>query len=348
MEAYRTMAGTIMHSVYGFRVEEPNEIFVLKLKEALDNIAKASVDLTNLRPEQADLQDFYVGGFPALVRLPDWFPCTGWKKTAKEWRGQKEDAVDGPYNWTKLEMEKGEHDPSMIESMLGQARGLGMDSIQSDDYVKQIAFVLFAGGTDTTVSVILVFFVAMLLYPEVQKKAQAEIDLVLGSDRLPTMEDQSRLPYIGRLIQELLRWCPALPYGLPHVCQQDDIYKGYRIPKGAIVFGNIWAITRNVKVYKDPETFNPDRFLDPAVPPSPTFGFGRRVCPGVHYARSALFIFIASILAAFDIEMAKDEQGNDLVPVAEADDRAVYHPLPFKFKLGPRSSAYEQLIRTGV
>ncbi|KAG9076122.1 hypothetical protein FS749_012140 [Ceratobasidium sp. UAMH 11750] len=188
----------------------------------------------------------------------------------------------------------------------------------------------------------------MLLYPEVQKKAQAEIDLILGNKSLPTMEDRSRLPYIERIIQELLRWRPAIPYGLPHVCHEDDTYKGYRIPKGAIVFGNIWAITRNAKVYKDPETFNPDRFLDPAVPPSPTFGFGRRLCPGIHYAGSALFIFIASILAAFDIEMAKDEQGNDIVPEAEADDGAVYHPLPFKLRLTPRSSVHECLIRAGA
>jgi hypothetical protein len=64
-----------------------------------------------------------------------------------------------------------------------------------------------------TVNTIMVFFVAMLLFPDVQKNAQDEIDSVIGPDRLPAMEDRPRLPYVGRLIQELLRWHPILPIG---------------------------------------------------------------------------------------------------------------------------------------
>ncbi|KAG8723749.1 hypothetical protein FRC09_001896 [Ceratobasidium sp. 395] len=196
-----------------------------------------------------------------------------------------------------------------------------------------------------TSNTILVFFVAMILFPKTQQIAQAEIDAVIGSERLPEMEDRSRLPYVERLVQELLRWRPITPTGIPHACYQDDEYKGYRIPKGAIVIGNTWAMNHNPKVYKDPDTFDPDRFLDPSVQPSPSFGFGRRICPGLHFAQSSLFIFIASILATFNIEMAKDEHGNSVVPVAEGEHNLLFHPVPFKFKISPRSSAHEQLIR---
>ncbi|KAG8730945.1 hypothetical protein FRC10_002240 [Ceratobasidium sp. 414] len=141
--------------------------------------------------------------------------------------------------------------------------------------------------------------------------------------------------------------------GVPHVCYRDDVYKGYHIPKGSIVIGNIWRITsramgHNANVYKDPEIFNPDRFLDPSIPLPPTFGFGRRLCPGIYYAKSSLFIFIASILSVFNIEMVKDEQGNNVKPIAEGKNSIVYHPLPFKFSLKIRSPLHEQLIRAGA
>ncbi|KAG8777053.1 hypothetical protein FRC12_000568 [Ceratobasidium sp. 428] len=310
-EVYRALAGTIVNSVYGSGVQESPEIMT-KLKQTVDNLSKAAL-----------ASNFLVNIFPALVRVPDWFPWTEWKRTARLWREQKDDAIDSPYNRTKSEMQKEGQDPSMVELMLGQAKDLGFDESEIDDYVKEVAFILYGGGTDTTVSAILVFFVAMLLFPNVQRKAQEEIDSVIGPDRLPAMEDRSRLPYVGRLIQEVLRWRPIFPLGLPHQCYQDDVYKGYRIPKGALIFGNIWAINHDAKVYNDPETFDPDRFLDTRVPQSPTFGFGRRLCPGIHYAGSSLFIFIASILAAFKIEPTKDEYGNDVMPTPESENMVI-------------------------
>ncbi|KAG8727459.1 hypothetical protein FRC11_013136, partial [Ceratobasidium sp. 423] len=81
----------------------------------------------------------------------------------------------------------------------------------------------------------MMFFLAMVLYPEVQKKAQEELDSVVGNTRLPTFEDRPRLGYIERVIQETLRWRPVTALAVPHTCFKDDTYKGYRIPKGAIV-----------------------------------------------------------------------------------------------------------------
>ncbi|KAG9080452.1 hypothetical protein FRC06_006564 [Ceratobasidium sp. 370] len=316
LESYRTMAGTIMYSTYGWKVEDTSDIFMLKAKKAVEHMTRGVL-----------ASNFMVNAFPILNRIPDWFPWTGWKSVAKAWREAVRDAVNSPYNWTKAEMGKFMHEPSMVESMLGQTQRLGMDSSEADDYIKEIAFILFA---------------------DVQAKAQHEIDLVIGSNRLPTMEDRAQLPYIERLIEELLRWRPIAPNGAPHVCYKDDIYKGYHIPKGAIVLGNIWAMSHNDAVYKDPETFEPDRFLDPSVPSPPAFGFGRRVCPGIHYAKSSLFICLASILATFDIKMAKDVRGDDIVPGSEAENDLLYRPIPFKFRLVPRSPLHAQLIRAGA
>jgi cytochrome P450 len=99
------------------------------------------------------------------------------------------------------------------------------------------------------------FFLALVLYPQVQRRAQAELDAVVGRDRLPTFNDKPRLPYIEALCKELMRWQMVTPMGmirffprvpsigmierrlsgLPHLSNRDDVYKGYFIPKGQIL-----------------------------------------------------------------------------------------------------------------
>src|SRR5947208_3570981 len=99
------------------------------------------------------------------------------------------------------------------------------------------------------------FFLALVLFPEVGKRAQAALDAVVGRDRLPTFNDKSRLPYIEAICRELLRWQMVaalgsiIPYqscklgcenstllGVPHASTEDNIYKGFFIPKGPFVF----------------------------------------------------------------------------------------------------------------
>lgn len=72
----------------------------------------------------------------------------------------------------------------------------------------------------------------MAISPDVQSKAQQEIDRVVGRERLPTFEDWESLPYTEAIMREILRWKPVTPLGLPHRVVADDIYKGYLIPKG--------------------------------------------------------------------------------------------------------------------
>lgn len=79
------------------------------------------------------------------------------------------------------------------------------------------------------------FLLAMVLFPEVQKKAQAELDRVVGSTRLPDYDDLDAMPYIQAVVMETMRWMPVLPIGIPHAVIADDTYKGYHIPKNSIV-----------------------------------------------------------------------------------------------------------------
>lgn len=81
----------------------------------------------------------------------------------------------------------------------------------------------------------------MVQYPEVQRKAQEELDRVIGRTRLPEFEDKDSLPYLNAVYKEVLRWYPTLPFSVPHIALEDDEYKGMLIPKGCIICPNAWC-----------------------------------------------------------------------------------------------------------
>ncbi|QRV85544.1 cytochrome P450 family protein [Ceratobasidium sp. AG-Ba] len=265
-----------------------------------------------------------------MARFPDWLPGTGWKHIARKWGEEKDHVVDTAYFQAQSRIAAGEDQTSIVASIIKQAEALQLNPDEFDEYVKNTAFSLF--GADT------------------QQRAQEEIDAVVGSSRLPTIKDKGRLPYVDRLIEEVLRWRPVAPMGMPHASIQDDIYEGFFIPKGTIVIPNVWCgvvhahngenshtneiclyntsrtMSHDERFYKNPEEFNPDRFLDPNVSLPPVFGFGRRYlhflhsyfalspgknhrsCPGVQLAKAIMFLYIACILATFTIARAQDEE----------------------------------------
>ena len=91
-----------------------------------------------------------------------------------------------------------------------------------------------------TVAALETFFLAMTVNPSVQRKAQEEIDRVLGSGQLPTVSCREKLPYINAVVKEALRWHPVAPMGIPHMSVEDDMWEGYHIPKGSLIMPNIW------------------------------------------------------------------------------------------------------------
>ncbi|KAL1980669.1 hypothetical protein VTN96DRAFT_3649 [Rasamsonia emersonii] len=121
---------------------------------------------------------------------------------------------------------------------------------------------LVEAGADTTANQVLTIIMALAKHPEVQKKAQAEIDRVCGTERAPQFSDFEALPYINCIIKEGLRWRPTARTALPHRVTKDDEYNGYLIPKGSTIFIAVWAMHQNEKLYQDHEKFNPDRFLN--------------------------------------------------------------------------------------
>ncbi|KAF8714710.1 cytochrome P450, partial [Rhizoctonia solani] len=342
VEDIRRMTGSILLStVYGYKVTSTHDRLVKLVETSIDHLSSAGVP-----------GNFLVNTIPWLRYFPDWFPGAGWKKTVKAWKKEKDEVINIPFDWTKQQIACGTAEHSIVKSLLAELENKpneDCDNSEDEEIIKWATGNLFGAGADTTAASLLVFILAMTLNPHIQAKAQAEVDRVLGQDRLPEMDDREFLPYVECVLKEVERWQPVVPLGIAHASTEDDEYRGYFIPKGAVVIGNLWAITRNKLVYCEPDRFDPDRFLDPRVPKAPAFGFGRRSCPGLHMAESTLFITISTFLMLFDVRPIKDEEGKEIPPEVNMKTNAlVSYPADFRCSITPRSERALKLLGLSV
>ncbi|KAG6245095.1 hypothetical protein E4U24_004603 [Claviceps purpurea] len=224
---YSEASAIILKIVYGYTIE-PYKVdpLVSLIERAMDTFSKTVLPFA-----------WAVDIFPQLRYLPSWLPGVSFHKTAREWRRVNESMIDVPYDFVVQRMSRGNFTPSYISHYLehndensGEKQVL---SQQEESALKNSAAILFGGGSDTTVSSVSSFILAMILYPEVQRRAQQEIDEVVGGERLPGFEDRDHLPYMNAAIKEAYRWMPVVPIGTTHVAEEEIVFSGYRIPKGA-------------------------------------------------------------------------------------------------------------------
>ncbi|CAE6469330.1 unnamed protein product [Rhizoctonia solani] len=314
------LGATIPHSRYGYLPTSPNDDWIVAASAATDHIAQA-----------AQPTKFIVNFIPGLKHLPDWFPGTSWKRTIKNWRQHKEYITAAPYDWTKeqivstkklilvfklsLDVTKKWNNPlSIVQNLLSAFPDYTPDT-EDDTHIKLMSATMFGGGLASSIATVSFFILAMVIYPEVAQKIQGEVDRVLGNaERLPIVQDRDQMPYVLSTLLEVQRWQPVNPLAIPHAAMEDGEYKGYHIPKGSIVMDNTWAITCDESIYPEPGRFNPDRFLDSKAPLSPAFGYGRRICPGSHFAEANLFLLISTLMYIVDIQRVVDENGQEAIP----------------------------------
>ncbi|KAI8628042.1 cytochrome P450 oxidoreductase OrdA-like protein [Xylariaceae sp. FL1651] len=276
---------------------------------------------------------------PALRYIPDWMPGAGFKRTAKNWRAKLIEITETPIRFTEKLMAEGNCRKSYVTDFYKDT-GENL-SLEQNYILKWTAISLYGGGADTT------FFLAMTLYPEVQRKAQEEIDSVTGSFRLPTFSDREKLPYVEAIVTETWRWHPVAPMGVAHAASVDDSINGYHIPKGSIIIPNIWWFTHDPAVYPNPLIFNPSRYLGPNPAPDPrnyVFGYGRRICPGRYLADSSVWLTVAQSLAVFVVGKGLDNSGREIEPAVLFTPGVISHPEPFHATINPRSPKHEALI----
>lgn len=332
-----TSGAIVLRICYGYEVKDDNDPLIDIAERALNQVARYGIT-----------GDFMVDFLPSLAKVPEWFPGAGFKRIARECRETIEEMAALPYKFVKDQMAAGIA-PKSYSSDLLKDRTL---TTEEEHVVKWSAHSLFSGGADTTVSAIYSFFLAMALYPDVQKKARAEIDAVIGPDRLPSFADRTSLPYIEAITKEVLRWHVVIPCA-DHCITEDDIHNGYNIPKGSLVIPNMWSMLYDPQTYANPSEFNPDRYLakdgkEPETDPrNVCFGFGRRLCPGLHLADASIWISAAMSLAVFDISKVV-ENGVEITPKFDVTSGLICHPKPFKCSIKARSETALALIQQDI
>nr|BAK09496.1 cytochrome P450 [Postia placenta] len=303
--------------------------------------------LTDIGSIASTLVDFV----PILKYIPTWMPGAGFKRQALRAKDMWAEMTRIPYQRVRDDMALGKAKLSFTTFMIQEVSRDG-HLTDNDEYdISNSASQMYGAGVETTLHTLLTLLLAFTIYPKVVDKAQAEIDRVIGTSRLPELADREFLPYLGCIVQEVLRWNPITPLGVPHCLQEDDSYNGYGLPGGSMFIINVWAISRNPALYPNPEVFRPERFeeMDAETasardPRKYLFGFGRRICPGRYLADSSVWLVAANVLATMDIRRARDSAGREIIPTPSFKGGIVSHVEPFECDIRPRSQKTIDLI----
>ncbi|XP_046343155.2 steroid 17-alpha-hydroxylase/17,20 lyase-like [Haliotis rufescens] len=168
---------------------------------------------------------------------------------------------------------------------------------------------VFQAGVDTSRQTLHWTILYLAAHPEVQAKLHAEVDSVIGQRRVPMLSERHKLPYTEAVLYESMRMATVAPLSLPHSTTCDTTLGDYEIPKGTMVMANLFAIHHDPRHWKEPEVFNPERFLDDSgrFAPKPEswmpFSVGKRSCMAEALAKPELHLLLASFMRSFEIRL---------------------------------------------
>ncbi|NXE06273.1 CP1A5 protein, partial [Lophotis ruficrista] len=181
---------------------------------------------------------------------------------------------------------------------------------------------LFGAGFDTITTSLSWSLMYLVTYPNIQKKIQKELDQIIGQERRPRLSDRGTLPYTEAFILEVFRHSSFLPFTIPHSTTRDTVLNGYYIPKDRCVFVNQWQVNHDEKLWKDPSTFNPERFLNAEGTEVNkadgekvlVFSLGKRKCIGEPIARWQVFLFLSTLLQQLEFSVCNGAKV-DMTPI---------------------------------
>ncbi|XP_072978874.1 flavonoid 3'-monooxygenase CYP75B137 [Typha angustifolia] len=215
----------------------------------------------------------------------------------------------------------------------------------TDIDIKALFLNLFTAGTDTSSSTVEWGLAELIRHPDLLKKAQLELDSVVGRDRLVSESDLPNLPFMQAIIKETFRLHPSTPLSLPRTATESCEITGYYIPKGATLLVNVWAIARDPTSWPDPLEFRPARFFSGGpqermdvkgndfelIP----FGAGRRICAGMSLGFKMVQFMTATLVHAFDWALPKGQSPENL-DMEEAYGLTLQRAVPLKVHAMPR------------
>ncbi|KAI9315373.1 cytochrome P450 [Dichotomocladium elegans] len=212
---------------------------------------------------------------------------------------------------------------SVIRSLIDMKEVMGQQMDDKDILVA--AADLVEAGTETVMAALLWAFAILSTHKDCQYQIVEEIAAFASEhQRLPTFEDRAMLPFLASTQKELMRFRSVTPLGEYHATEQEVTWRGHVIPQGTTLVTNMYAIHADPNIYKNPDEFIPDRFMDlpdtmAGLSNAPVgqrdqfnFGWGRRVCPGAQLAEELMFNVFVRVFTNCTIEQAVDEDGRQI------------------------------------
>ncbi|PVF97326.1 cytochrome P450 [Serendipita vermifera] len=279
--------------------------------------------------QEAGFSVFLVDVFPFLRFIPDWVPGLRFKYLIREGQRLSHKVRHLAYRRSVELFKSGSLGHCILSDLL--------EEFGEGDDTQDATSVLYLAASDTTSGAALMFLHALFLFPDIAERVYAEIHSVTQGVRLPQITDRAQLPYTVAVWKEVIRWRTFFPIGVAHLNLEDEIIKGYFLPKGTFIQQNTRMMLNDPKAWGDPEVFRPERFLEPnaAQRPNPLttlFGWGMRVCPGMYFADRMVFHLAATVISLYKVEPL---EGNGIPD----PDNIKYTPkmlhLPIGFELSP-------------
>lgn len=261
-----------------------------------------------------------------VANFADYFPILkpfdlqGIKRKADGYFGRLLKLIEGYLN-ERLESRRSNPDAPKKNDFLETL----VDIIEANEYklttdhLTHLMLDLFVGGSETSTPSIEWIMSELVMNPDKMAKVKEELKSVVGDKKLVDESEMPRLPYLQAVIKEVLRFHPPGPLLLPRKAESDQEVNGYFIPKGTQILFNAWAMGRDPSIWKNPESFEPERFLDQNIDFKGQdfqlipFGSGRRICPGMPLANRILHMTTATLVHNFDWKL---EEGT-----ADADNK---------------------------
>ncbi|KAG6384741.1 hypothetical protein SASPL_153564 [Salvia splendens] len=230
----------------------------------------------------------------------------------------------------RREGDEGELD--FVDLLLDFQRENASRSPIEDDTIKAIVLDMFAAGTDTTYTTLEWAMTELIRNPETMKTLQNEVRVAGNKDEIDE-QDLDKMPYLKAVIKESLRLHSPGPLLLPRELTQDTRVLGYEVASGTRVMINVWAISRDPSLWKNPEEFRPERFLEMSIDfrglhfELTPFGAGRRGCPGITFAMAVDELTLAKLVQKFDFGLPNGAKMKEL-DVSESSGVIIHKKFP--------------------
>ncbi|KAK9158556.1 hypothetical protein Scep_005130 [Stephania cephalantha] len=214
----------------------------------------------------------------------------------------------------------------------------------TDAQINTVFLEIFGPGSDTSSCTIEWAMSELIRNPEKLVKLQEELDKFIGLSREVRESDLENLPYLHACIKETLRLHPPVTFMLPHRTTEEFQLMNYTVPKDSQMLVNMYAIHRDLKLWDDPLSFKPERFLNSPVDYQGNdfqylpFGSGRRICPAINMASRSNRFLLASLVHNFEWSLPDGMKPSEL----DMRDRFVLvlaKVVPLKVVLRARSAS---------